>query len=315
MAPFGQQPTATMAQRSWVSGVYLAVSEQFTHFGSLQLNGHEVANPTNQHEESSITQFVAGYNFTEHLGLQINVPYLYRSFQRPEGFATDRGTEAGLGDISLLGRLVVFRAETGGRRKVVFDDKSPRMVTHEPDFAASVILLAGVKFPTGDSSRLKEEFKEVEIPGAPRSGIHGHDLTLGTGSYDGTFGAQSALRFKRIFFEAEMQFVLRGDGPHQYHFANNITWSAGPGYYFIRQSEVIVGLQGVITGEHKDVDRFQGNKAKDTGITSIFAGPRIVASWRRLSAELAADLPVSIRNTALQVVPDYRLRGGISFSL
>jgi len=38
----------------------------------------------------------------------------------------------------------------------------------------------------------------------------------------------------------------------------------------------------------------------------------VIASWRRWSAELGGDLPVSIDNTALQVVPNYRLRGGIS---
>ena len=47
-----------------------------------------------------------------------------------------------------------------------------------------------LKFPTGDSSRLEEEFHEVEIPGAPENAIHGHDLTLGTGSYDGIFSAR-----------------------------------------------------------------------------------------------------------------------------
>jgi hypothetical protein len=45
----------------------------------------------------------------------------------------------------------------------------------------------------------------------------------------------------------------------------------------------------------------------------VFLGPRIVASRGRWSAEVAAELPVLIENTALQVVPDYRLRGGISF--
>ena len=38
----------------------------------------------------------------------------------------------------------------------------------------------------------------------------------------------------------------------------------------------------------------------------------IVASHDRWSVELFVDLPVSIENTALQVVPDYCLRGGIS---
>ena len=68
-----------------------------------------------------------------------------------------------------------------------------------------------------------------------------------------------------------------------------------------------------MSGEHKDVDRFRGKPAEDTGITSVFVGPRIVASRDRWSAELDVDLPASIDNMALQVVPDYRLRGGISF--
>jgi hypothetical protein len=38
-----------------------------------------------------------------------------------------------------------------------------------------------------------------------------------------------------------------------------------------------------------------------------------VASLGRFSGEVDVDLPVAIENTALQIVPDYRLRGAISF--
>ena len=109
-----------------------------------------------------------------------------------------------------------------------------------------------------------------------------------------------------------MQFTLRGDGAHQYHFANDLVWSGGPGYYVVRNRDIIFGVQCVVSGERKDVDRFRGKKAEDTGITSVFLGPRLVASRGRWSGELAVDLPVSIENAALQVVPDYRLHGGIS---
>jgi hypothetical protein len=186
------------------------------------------------------------------------------------------------------------------------------MEIHEPDFTASAVLLAGLKFPTGDSRRLKEEFNEVNVSGAPASGIHGHDLTLGTGSYDGIFGGQASLRYQNWFFQGDLQFTLRGDGLHQYHFANDLSWGGGPGYYFIRRRDTLLGLQFVVSGEHKDVDRFHGQPAEDTGITSVFLGPRLIASVGKISAELAVDLPVSIDNTALQVVPDYRIRGGIA---
>jgi len=295
------------------SGLYGALAEQFTYFSTVLLDGKEISNPTGQHLDSSITQLVAGYSFNSWFALQINIPFIYRSFERPEGFAIDRGTESGLGDISLLSKLVLFHKESAKRREFVFEGKStPGFIDKEPDFTVSGLLLLGIKFPTGDSSRLKEEFHEVEIPGAPESGIHGHDLTLGTGSYDGIFGGQTSLRYKNMFFDGDVQFTLRGDGLHQYHFANDLTWDAGPGYYFIRRHDKILGLQLVVSGEHKDVDRFRGQPAEDTGITSVFLGPRVVASIGRFSGELGVDFPVSIENTALQVVPDYRFRAGFA---
>ncbi len=306
----GMEP-GTSAQ--WWNGFYGAVAEQFTHFGSAQFDGREVPNPTGQYENSSITQLVAGYTFNDRFALQLNVPLIYRQFKRPERFAIDRGTESGLGDISILLKTVAFHYTSGARKEFDVSGKNPIAVEHEPDFTFSMVLLTGLKFPTGDSSRIEEEFHELDIPGAPASGIHGHDLTLGTGSFDGIFGGQASLRFKNLFADANLQFTLRGDGLHQYHFANDLTWDGGPGYYFVRERDTILGLQFVVSGEHKDVDRFRGKPADDTGITSFFVGPRIVASRGKWSAELDVDLPVSIDNTAFQIVPDYRIRGGIAF--
>jgi hypothetical protein len=172
--------------------------------------------------------------------------------------------------------------------------------------------MGGVKFPTGNTDRLKEEFDEVETPGAPESGIHGHDLTLGTGSFDGILGGQISLRYLRFFFAADTQFTWRSEGAHQYHFANDIPWSGGPGFYAVRNERALLGFQVAVSGEHKGLDRFRGKPAADTGITSVFLGPRVIAAIGRLSGEIGAELPVSIDNTALQVVPDYRLRASVT---
>ncbi len=294
-------------------GFYAAVAEQFTRFGTLQFEGHEVANPTGQYENSFITQLVAGYDLTSRFALQLNVPFIYREFKRPEGFAIDRGTESGLGDVSLLLRTVAYKYSSTGRREFNVSGKEPTMVEHDPDFTFSAVVLTGVKFPTGGTSRITEEFHEIDIPGAPVSGIHGHDLTLGTGSYDGIFGGQASARWKNFFFESSMQFTLRGDGAHQYHFANDLSWDAGPGYYFVRRPDCAVGLELRTNGETKDVDRFRGAAAEDTGMTEEYLGPRIMASCGRWSGEFAVEIPVVIDNTALQAVPDYRLRAGIAF--
>jgi hypothetical protein len=297
--------------------LYGGVAEQFTHFGTLQFNDHEVDNPTGQHLDSSITQFVLGASFFDNrLALQVNIPFIYRSFKRPEGFETDRGTESGLGDVSLLSNYVLFRKDalfhetSGGLSKDGKTTISPGR--GEPDLSMTLNLIAGVKFPTGDSSRIREEFSEVEVEGAPESGIHGHDLTLGTGGYDAIFGMQAYIRYKSVFFLAESQFTLRGDGLHQYHFANDWSWSGGPGFYFIRHERNSLGLQCVLSGESKDTDRFQGRVADDTGVTSLYIGPRIVAQLGKVSADVGVDLPVIMNTTKFQAVPDYRIRAGLT---
>jgi hypothetical protein len=80
----------------------------------------------------------------------------------------------------------------------------------------------------------------------------------------------------------------------------------------LRNAKTIVGLQGIVSGEYKDVDRFRGDPAVDTGITSVFAGPRILFSLGKVSAEIEGEFPLAIDNTALQAVPDYRISGAIS---
>ena len=182
----------------------------------------------------------------------------------------------------------------------------------EPDLTVSIVGLLGIKFPTGGTSRLTEEFHEIEVPGAPESGIHGHDLTLGTGSYDGIFGGQASLRWKNFFFDTNLQFMWRGDGAHDYNFANDLSWDAGPGYYFVRNKDLVVGLQFFTSGETKGKDEFQGHPAEDTAMTEEYVGPRVVASYGRWSAEFKAEIPVILENSSFQVMPDYRLKAGIA---
>ncbi len=276
-------------------GFSLSVAEQFTHFGTLQMDGHRVANPTGQYLDSSVTQIIAGYNFNERFSVQLGLPVIHRSFKRPEGFAIDRGTESGLGDMTLAGNFIAYRHE-----KMNFT------------FAWSV--LGGVKFPTGDSRRIAEELNEVEVPGAPESGIHGHDLTLGSGSVDGIVGTGIFVRSHRAFFSASVQYSIRSTGDFDYRFANDLTWSGGPGFFLALSERRTVSLQLVVSGEHKGKDTFQGASAGDTAITAVYLGPQLgVTFGEKFSAEVGVDLPVSIRNTALQSVPDYRVRAGFTW--
>ena len=74
-----------------------------------------------------------------------------------------------------------------------------------------------------------------------------------------------------------------------------------------------VGLQAICSGEHKPRDTFRDARSEDTGITAVYLGPELSVTYKdRVSAEFGADFPVSIDNTALQAVPDFRLRAAVS---
>jgi len=288
--------SATEAEGISSSGWNASLATQFTHFSTLRLNGDELANESRQRLDSTITQLVISRALTPRFALQFNVPFIIRTFRRPEGFAIDEGHESGLGDASLLGRLVIFRR----------------------DLVETTIIgsaLGGVKFATGSTRRLREEFSEIEEPGAPESGIHGHDLTLGTGSTDAIFGASIYLRHARFFAVASVQYALRARGDYDYRFANDLTWEVAPGAYLVLEHTHTFGLQVVFSGERKSTDTFQRASADDTGITTVYVGPRLSYTYAaRLSAAIGADFPVRMDNTALQLTPDYRLRGNLTWN-
>ncbi len=287
--------SAAQAHGEMGRGVFAGVAEQFTYFDTLQDNGQKVPNETGQYLASSISQVFAGYNFSDRVGLQLNLPVIYRSFQRPVGFETDRGTVSGIGDVSLIASVAPYQRLT-------------------ETFTFSWNVLGGVKFPTGNTDRITEEFFEIDVPGAPVSGIHGHDLTLGTGSYDGIVATGFFTRWRRWFLAANVQYTIRSTGAYDYRFANDLTWIGGPGYYLLLSHNNTLSLQAVVSGEHKGLDTFQGESAEDTGITAVYLGPAVSFTWsNKLSVSVGADLPVSIDNTSLQAVPNYRVRGAVNW--
>ena len=289
-------------------GLHVGVAEQFTWFGSLRTEGHEVSDPADQYLASSITQIVFGKSFLDHrLVLQANVPLIYRDYRRAEGFGIDEGSESGLGDISLIARYEIYRRDPSPAF-CPLDGAKSALPAPSDDLGVSVNVFGGVKLPTGDSSRLKEEFDEVEIEDAPPSGVHGHDLALGSGSVDAIFGGDFFIRQGDWFFAGKLQYAIRGEGDYHYRYANDLTWNCGPGWYALRETGRSLALQCVLSGETKDTDRFDGETADDTGLTAVYLGPQIIASLGAFSGELGLDLPIRLDNTALQIVPDYRIR-------
>lgn len=302
---------AALDARESHPGWYASLFEQYSDFSTLQEDGEEVDNEVDQSLESSITQVIVGYQFGGRWGLQANLPLIDRSFRRPEGEVVERDSESGLGDATLVAHWRVV------------EKLSDRRIT-------TVTLLAGIKAPTGSSDRIAEEvgeehaeenaesslavLKHEDHEHGPASGIHGHDLALGSGSVDGVVGASAFTSWSRWYVNAQVQYTLRTEGDFDYRFANEISWSVSPGYFvsFDHGRSFGVGVQ--VYGEKKGEDELQGQALDDTAIDALYGGPTVSFSQRgRWLAELAVDLPLSQDNSALQIVPDSRPRLGFTW--
>jgi hypothetical protein len=287
---------ASAARGEATAGWHLSLAEQFTHSGTLQEGGEEISDPIGQFRDSSITSLLISYNFNERLGLSLNLPFIARRFKRPEGFDVERGTESGLGDMSLLGRYVLYAKP-------------------EHDYSLFLSLLGGIEFPTGDPDRLREEINEVEVPGAPESGVHGDSLALGSGSYDFIAGFSGNARWRRLAFALDLQYFIRTRGEFDYRFGNELSVSGGPGFFLLFREEMSLAAYASINYETKEIDRIAGVK-KDEGIlTSWYAGPGLILTWgENFSATANVDFPLTIATRGVQAVPDYRIRAGLNWN-
>ena len=275
------------------SGVTAGVAEQFSHYGTLQDSGTKVPNTVGQYMDSSVTQVFASYDVNNRWGVQVTVPVIYRSFKRPTASGIETGTVAGPGDMSIIVRFMPYEKFT-------------------EHFSFKSHILAGLKLPTGSTKRLKEELTEVDTD--PPSGVHGHDLTLGSGSVDGIIGGDLFTRWHRFLATADIQYAIRSEGDIGYRFANDLHWGVGLGGYLFLNHRYTLALLLKTSGEHKDLDNLAGVSADDTGITAVYMGPDIrFTSGEHFSANVGADIPVVLNNTAFQSVPDWRIRSAVAW--
>jgi hypothetical protein len=304
----GLMAVATAASACDVCAIYTATQsleakpgwsvtlfEQYTRFDTLQLDGSEVPNTAGQYLDSSMTHVILGYQFSDRFGVQLHLPYIDRHYRRAEGNAIETGTVSGLGDCSLVAQFVPY--ESVGEARAVM-----------------IGVMAGLKFPTGDSSRLEEELSETEVEGATESAVHGHDLALGSGSLDGVFGASFFYKKSRFLSTANAQYAWRGVGSYGYRYADGLTFAAGLGGYLVNGHEATLALQLKASGETKGKDTMNGAVMEDTGITEVYLGPEL--SWLvrgSFSGDVSVDFPVISHNTALQIVPTYRIRLGLTW--
>jgi hypothetical protein len=308
---------ATTARGESVRGFQLNVAEQFTAYGTLRFEGASFSAAgffEGNYLDNSITHVVPGYNFSERFGLNLNIPIIYRAFDRYEiryresgntFISTIRHEEStlfGLGDMALIGRLAVLQKL-------------------EMKYSFTFNLFAGVKFPTGDNDRVKDEVEQARRAIVALGPIHEHnvlpihqsDLSLGSGSFDGIFGTAASMRWDRWFFDNQIQYYLRTEAD-DYKFGNEWIISGGPGAYLLLAEPFTLSLQARASYESKARDEVFGRKSNSSGISSWYVGPLIgVTCGEHLSANAGFEFPWHIYNHGLQMVPDYRVHAGLTW--
>lgn len=242
----------------------------------------------------SVTQFTAAYNITSAWALQTNIPFVVRDYETFERYQKVRETESGIGDASILTTY------------------SPYSYT-STDARFFIAGLAGLKLPTGDSGSLKR-ISSAETTNSTYD-VQGRGLTLGSGSLDVPLGLVTYGRLGRATLFASAQYTIRTEGAADYRFADDVTWSAAPGWLFLLGEEENLTLSLVCSGENKGSDHIQGQLLPRTAANNVYLGPEIFYSVsNRIFVQLGVDLPVAIDVGGAVVEPETRSRASITWS-
>jgi hypothetical protein len=292
--------TASMAHGE-TGGAYAGIATQFTRYDELREEGHRVHDDGGQYLDSAITQAFIGYGFGPRLNLQLTVPWIHRSWERPEHEGVDKGSESGIGDISAIAQYTLLRRDT-------------------EDHTLVWRVLGGIEFGTGDTDRLTEELEEGHADahgaalagpkhGGSHSGIHGHDLAFGSGSTDFLVGTSAFWRSGRWYGSGDLRYSIRREGDFDYRFGNDLQLDLAAGRFLVLEHDRTVSLQLNLAGEDKDYDELAGMRLDDTRMRTWFAGPQLGLTFGpRVALEFRIETPVSVDNSALQTTAGWRAR-------
>jgi len=271
----------------------IGAAEQFSSSGRLQENGDKIADPAHQYMNSSVTQVFTRYDLTESVALQGNIPVIDRNYRRATEVGAEKGSVAGLGDISLLALFnPIHLDENGNLFRLTFT--------------------GGLKTPTGSYNRLKDELNDDNQTVV--SGVHGHGLALGTGSWDAVTGTNFFARYGNWLTAGSALYTIRNVGSYGYRYGNDLMWDLGIGRYLLLEERETVALRFNLLGEVKGFDSVRGEESRDSALTSVFMGPELdFTAGSDVFGLLALDIPTVMNNTEIGVVADYRVRLSVMY--
>lgn len=293
--------TASALEGHSKDSLTLSISEQYTDYSKSKETERYSQKSGEIVNGYSTTGFGVAYDFTERFGMHLTVPLIIRDVDTIKNYRSDRSTDSGLGDISLLGTYSFFE-----HRK--------------SDWTILAGAYGGVKLPTGDSGVLEDIAEEELTPDSSLkhhpigSASNGRALTFGSGSYDFIGGLTFLARHNRLLFLSSAQYTIRTEGDFDYEFADDFLFSAGPGYYFALEHNYTVAGRLSLAGEYKGKDRFKNENVNGSAISNLYLGPQVFFTYdEHYAGEATVDFRVTDEDSVATVVPEWRIRAGLSY--
>lgn len=314
------------------------VAQQFTSLSS-GVGGEK------QYLESSITQPFLNYYFTDQLSFQANFPLIYRNTRRIVDTEIELRDVSGLGDIPLLLKyqaLTTFDSDSSVIWEVFGGLKLPSGSTEQlrdvsqshhgegpVDDENPSTGDAGIgELPNrrGDHSHAGTHSHVDESPlhrlgyRTPRpfikdaGEIHGegelvsgHDLSLGSGSYDWIGGTSLFAVSGRNYFNGLLQYNIRQEGDYGFKYGNDLQWHAGPGRYLLFEHDRTVGFRARLSGEWKQDDALAGSRLNGSDFYRVFVGPELIATFgNKTFCSLGSDFLVGSNSAREGLLPHTR---------
>lgn len=295
--------SASRLQGHESGAVTLSVSEQYTDYDRPREFRENSVRSGEFVRGFSTTQFALSYDPSETFGLQLTVPLVARSFDEVRSFRTESGSDAGIGDLSLVGSYSFLNNLTGDWR-----------------FLAGAF--GGVKFPTGDTGVLRE-VSEDSADVTPEAFLRHHTigsasggraLAFGSGSYDYITGVNFLTRYDRTLLLGTAQYTIRTEGDFGYEFADDFLWTASAGQYLALGHDYSWALLASLSGEFKGKDDLNGELVAGSDTSNLYLGPTTFFTYgEALGAEITIDFRVTGEDPGASVVPDMRVRAALSY--
>jgi len=128
------------------------------------------------------------------------------------------------------------------------------------------------------------------------------------------FGLAINSRHDRFFFNGQFQYYLRTHGEADFKFGDEIIVTGGPGAFLFLEPTWTTSIAVVATYDSMGRDELLGKVTNRTGSTEWFIGPAVYLSFgNHLTVNASVDVPLYVTNHGFQSLPEYQLRGGVTW--